>query len=347
MLLIINLIKVWHIFCKSHNNNFKIQVMKKMIFVLAMFLTAATTYTQTSRKPANNNTAMDTKENATNHSRVSSGTNHASFTANSRGSESTSATNFVRNEQTTPQQNITRNNNTQKPSGRENTTQKPNSRETNTVERHQNGTNANATDRRNNNVRTENSNPNSGHSRESTHRPNGNQSRVVEYESPRVYRDQHRVTHQYHNPPATREYRSVHYVYRRPVHYEVYWTPEIHRHFIEIYPMVHYWNYYDGYRINTISAYDAMYYRGDVMTVYGEVFEVYYSRQTDEYFLYFGAYYPYQDFTVILPGYLAHKYSYQPERYFENRCIAVTGLITTFNGEPEIVVRESFQINMY
>jgi hypothetical protein len=174
------------------------------------------------------------------------------------------------------------------------------------------------------------------------------QRNVVAYESPRVYRNQHtNVAHHYNNPPATREYRSVHYIYRRPVHYEVYWTPEIHNNFIEIYPMVHRWDYYNGYRIEMISAYEAMYYRGDVKTVYGEVFEVYYERQTDEYFLYFGAYYPYHDFTVIIPGYLARRYSLHPMRYFENQCMAVTGLITTFNGEPEIVVKKSFQLNLY
>ena len=121
----------------------------------------------------------------------------------------------------------------------------------------------------------------------------------------------------------------------------------MHRHFIDIYPMVPSWRYYNGYRIDMISAYDAMYYRGEVMTVYGRVSDVYYSRNTDEYFLYFGPYYPYQDFTVVMPGYLARRYSRNPERYFMDRHLAVTGLITTFEGEPEIVVKKDFQINLY
>jgi hypothetical protein len=299
--------------------------MKKMIFVLAMLLTAATAYTQTSRKPANHNTATNPKENATNHSRVSNGTKEESFAANSRRSENTSVTN-TRTEQTTQQRSV--------------------NRETNTVERHRNDQNSTTPETRENNENRVYTNSNNVHN-ERQHRVSDNPSHRVDYESPRVYRDHHAVVHHYNNPPANREYRSIHYIYRRPVNYEVYWTPVIYRHFIEIYPMVEYWDYNPGYRIDMISAYDAMFYRGDVRTVYGEVFEVFYSWKTDEYFLYFGAYYPYQDFTVILPGYLARRYSHNPERYLENRCIAVTGLITSFNGEPEIVVKKSFQINLY
>jgi hypothetical protein len=111
--------------------------------------------------------------------------------------------------------------------------------------------------------------------------------------------------------------------------------------------MVTYWNYYPGYRISNVSAYFAEYYMGEVMTVYGKVKEVFYSRSTDEYFLYFGAYYPYQDFTVVMPGWIARQYTRRPERYFENDYLAVTGLITSFNGNPEIVVKEAFQLNRY
>lgn len=114
-----------------------------------------------------------------------------------------------------------------------------------------------------------------------------------------------------------------------------------------MYPMVTHWTYHSGYRISNVSAYYAEYYMGDVATVYGKVKEVYYSRSTDEYFLYFGAYYPYHDFTVVMPGWVARQYSARPDRYFEHNYIAVTGLITSFEGKPEIVVKESFQLNFY
>jgi hypothetical protein len=114
-----------------------------------------------------------------------------------------------------------------------------------------------------------------------------------------------------------------------------------------MYPVVGHWHYHEGYRIANVSAYFAGYYMGDVVSVYGRVSEVYYSRETDEYLLYYGAYYPYNDFTVIMPGWIARSYSRRPARFFTNREVAVTGLVTSFNGEPEIVVKESFQIHFY
>ncbi|MBN1949560.1 MAG: hypothetical protein JW801_00050, partial [Bacteroidales bacterium] len=170
---------------------------------------------------------------------------------------------------------------------------------------------------------------------------------VVTYNSPRAYHQKHTVHHHYHTPPPSVEYRRVHTVYRAPVNVHFYWTPTMHRHFIEIYPMVNHWKYHNGYHIQSISAYDAMYYRGEVMTVYGLVSDVYYSRNTDEYYLYYGPYYPYQDFTVVIPGYLARMYSRNPASFFTNRYLAITGLITTYDGEPEIVVRKDFQISLY
>ena len=121
----------------------------------------------------------------------------------------------------------------------------------------------------------------------------------------------------------------------------------MHRYYCRMYPEVNHWYYNRGYHIEMVSSYFADYYIGEVMTVYGEVSEVYYSPRTDEYFLYYGPYYPYQDFTLIIPGYIARRYSPHPERYFERQYMAVTGLITNYDGQPEIVVRESFQLHPY
>ena len=305
----------------------KIQEMKTMIFVLAMLLTAATAYNQTSRKPANHNTATETKERkvVTDRSNPPSNNRHNTQNVNTgRSVTTTTTTNSTRTVQTT----------TARPANRQTEVREQNNRQTN-----------------NNNTST--SQESRYHAtNNTTYRPAHNatvveHNRVVEYTSPRVYRQSHRAVHYYHTPPPSREYRSVHYVYRRPANLEIYWTPVMYRHFITIYPMVPTWNYYEGYRIPMVSAYDAVYYRGSVVTVYGKVTEVFYSRETDEYFLYFGAYYPYQDFTVIMPGNMARRYSHRPDRYFDNQYMAVTGLITTFNGEPEIVVKETFQMNLY
>ena len=292
-----------------------------------MLLIAATSYNQTSRKTANTNTtATQVKPNTSsrqNSSTVTRSPNENRVVNNNRNERSNPAT---RNENTTPP--TTRNNENQIV-GRNNP---PTTRNTNTNRVENNSTS------RSHNYSPGNNNPPPRTSR---------RTEAVTYNSPRVYRERHIVAHNYPNPPRSREYRSSHYVYRRPVHLNIYWTPVMHRHFMEIYPMVPYWNYHSGYRIEMISTYDASYYQGEVMTVYGSVNEVYYSRATDEYFLYFGPYYPYQDFTVVMPGYLARRYSRHPEGFFAGQYLAITGLITTFDGEPEIVVKEKFQINIY
>ena len=117
--------------------------------------------------------------------------------------------------------------------------------------------------------------------------------------------------------------------------------------YVRYYPMVTTWRYPVGYRIQTISAYDAMLYRGEVMSVYGQVTEVFYSRETDEYFLYFGAYYPYHDMSVVVPGWIARGMSRWPEKYFEQQHIMVTGLISTYDEKPEIAIRDAGQISIY
>jgi hypothetical protein len=302
--------------------------MKKMMLILAMTLIAATSYNQTSRKPANTKPAASKEKE--NPARTSSATI----------SRSTTETRSVNNNRSQQNNNVNRPENTReattRPSGDRINRTELNTSNVNTsshpvVNRTPRYTSPNNTQQQTTTVRTERT----------------ERQGAVVYNSPRVYRDNHVIHHQYTTPPPSREYRAYHYVYRIPVNFEVYWTPYIHSHFITIYPMVPYWYYYTGYRIEMISAYDAIYYQGEVMTVYGRISEVYYCRETDEYFIYFGPYYPYQDFTVVMLGYLARRYSSHPERFFTDQYMAVTGLITSFNGEPEIVAKESFQIHIY
>lgn len=316
--------------------------MKKMMLILVMLLIAATSYNQTSRKSANS------KETATKRPSRSEQVSRSGSSSNAHAQQE---------RRTETRSNEQRNN-------REatRTAKQPNTSRSTTRQVSNSGSSGRSSDRSSTttNTRRSTTTTNRSTSRSSTvvadpasrnyhtDRPADHRNRqVVEYSSPRTYRSTHQVHHHYSTPPRSIEYRRVHYVYRRPSYIEFYWTPAMHRHFVEIYPMVHHWKYRNGYRIDMISAYDAMYYRGEVMTVYGRVNEVFYSRNTDEYFLYFGPYYPYQDFTVVIPGYLARSFSRRPERFFTNRDMAVTGLITTYEGEPEIVVKRDFQINLY
>ncbi len=158
----------------------------------------------------------------------------------------------------------------------------------------------------------------------------------------RIHREVHGVYR-----PGTVEYRRIHHAYRVPVHIDVIWTPRMYYDYRMIYPEYRYWYYPYGYRIRTISAYDALYYTGEIVNVYGRVIEAWYSRKTDEYILYFGARFPYQDFSVIIPGHRARQFSHRPELFFEGRYMWVTGLISLHNGQPEMVVMKKHQIHLY
>jgi hypothetical protein len=158
----------------------------------------------------------------------------------------------------------------------------------------------------------------------------------------RVHREVYSV-----DRPRPVEYRRVHHPYRAPYDIHVIWTHNMYHEYMMMYPNYNYWYYPSGYSIRTISAYDAIYYIGEVMNVYGRVYETWYCRETDEYFLYFGARYPYQDFSVIIPGHKARQFSRRPGIFFEGRYIWVTGLISMHQGQPEMIIRKKHQIHLY
>lgn len=165
------------------------------------------------------------------------------------------------------------------------------------------------------------------------------------YHTPDIERVHRKVYHV--KRPRSIEYRRIHYAYRVPKHINIVWSPRMYREYILIYPEFRYWYYPYGYKIRTISAYDAAYYIGDVANVYGKVYEAWYSWQTDEYYLYFGAPYPYYDFSVVVPGRKARQFNRNPEIFFEGRYIWVTGLISLHEGKPEMIVRKKHQIHLY
>ena len=150
----------------------------------------------------------------------------------------------------------------------------------------------------------------------------------------------------YHQTPA-RETHHHHYVRRTPAHVDIVWDVHMHRDYCTIYPYVKVWRISAGTRIHSIPAYDAYAYVGDVMRVYGYVNEVYYDTRADEYHLYLGDFYPFQDFTVIVPGYVARRISYRPMRYFRNRYIWSTGYITEYERMPEMIVKRDYQFGVY
>ena len=149
----------------------------------------------------------------------------------------------------------------------------------------------------------------------------------------------------YHYNPV--RYRKVNYHYREPNRIHVTWTNRMYNDYRHMYPEFGYWYYPIGYRIVTVPSYNAFHHIGEVRNIYGRVHEVYYSWTTDEYHLYFGGSYPYHDFTVIIPGNQARRYDRYPDMYFEGRYMWVTGLLSTFEGRPELIVRRRSQIHLY
>jgi hypothetical protein len=174
-----------------------------------------------------------------------------------------------------------------------------------------------------------------------------NSTRNVTYASSRVYTGNHKTVHPYTTSNFCTTYPTTHTIYRTPTYVNIIWTPNMHTHYIKMYPSARNINYRYGNRIEQISANKAEYFIGEVKNVYGMVTEIYYSQQSDEYFLYMGAYYPYQSFTVVVPGNIARKQSYRPGNYYLNQHLNVTGLLTAFDGKPEIVVKASNQLNLY
>lgn len=157
----------------------------------------------------------------------------------------------------------------------------------------------------------------------------------------RVHPARHVKVHHHHNTHV-HHYRVLYY----PAYRDIYWTRAMYRNYRVWYPNYH-WSYNYGYRIQTISAFDAKYNLGEVAMVYGRVSGTWYNRETDDYLLFFAGEYPYHHFTVVLPGRIARRFSWRPERYFLGEHMTVTGLITTYDGVPEVIVKNRRQVGIY
>ncbi|TSA39100.1 MAG: hypothetical protein D4R64_00695 [Porphyromonadaceae bacterium] len=158
-----------------------------------------------------------------------------------------------------------------------------------------------------------------------------------------------RVNNHYHNRyiPISFEVRRSRYYFRQPHHYDLIWTPLLFHRFMFYYPTQRNWDMEFGSQIETISAYDAQNYAGTVRRVYGKVDEVYYSPEDENYILYIGAPFPYQDISIVVPKNIARNVSMNPKWYFQNEYVWVIGLINMWEGKPEIIVRDEDQIRKY
>jgi len=120
----------------------------------------------------------------------------------------------------------------------------------------------------------------------------------------RHIRDMHNFRH--YNPLPW-EIRRSRYYYRVPYHIDLIWTPLLFHRFMYYYPTHNDWSMEFGSRIETISAYEAREFAGVVKRVYGKVAEVFYSPGDENYILYVGAPFPYQDISIVVPKHIARN----------------------------------------
>jgi hypothetical protein len=151
-----------------------------------------------------------------------------------------------------------------------------------------------------------------------------------------------RVKLHYHHHTYLNNYGVLYY----PSYNSMYWTRSMYRDYHKWYPGFH-WSYSYGHRIQTISIWDAKFNLGEVAMIYGRVYATWYNKETDDYLLFFGGDFPYQQFTAVVPGHIARKYSWRPQRFFLGEHVTITGLITSFDGSPEIVIKHRRQLSLY
>jgi hypothetical protein len=151
------------------------------------------------------------------------------------------------------------------------------------------------------------------------------------------------INHYYHNK---RKVRNLYYNYKRVPAVRMIYHTSWHRFYAARYPAYNY-GHLVNHRLSLISGRQAQYHVGEVAAVFGRVYETYYDDINNEFYLYFGAPYPQNDFTVVVTGREARKMRRHSPRYYIGRDFIVSGLVTQWNGNPEIVINYSSQLKRY
>lgn len=158
----------------------------------------------------------------------------------------------------------------------------------------------------------------------------------------RYYYPEKRVKMHVHPRTYHNHYKVMYY----PAHREIIWNKRMHRYYVDLYPG-YTWRYHTGYHIQTISAFETRYNVGELARVYGRVYATWYNRESDDLLLFFGGEFPLQEFTMVIPGHIARRYNWRPERYFLGQHILATGLITSYDGNPEMIIKKKRQLDVY
>ncbi len=176
-------------------------------------------------------------------------------------------------------------------------------------------------------------------------------TRIVTTEAERNSVNRH--THKVYYPPKHKKvhvhsqmYGGSYRVLYHPSHMDIIWTHKMHRYYRDIYPGA-YWRYPLGAHIRTISVFETTFNIGEIARVYGRVYGTWYNRESDDLLLFFGGEYPQQAFTLVVPGKIARRYHWRPERYFMGKHIWSVGLISSFEGTPEMIIEKRDQLHLY
>ena len=104
-----------------------------------------------------------------------------------------------------------------------------------------------------------------------------------------------------------------------------------------------------GYcQIESLSTDEASNHLGEIKSVYGVVVSTHYNEKTPNspIFLNLDKAYPEHIFTIFIVAAARDSFDWFPEIYYLNKKISVTGLISEFKGNPEIVVNSPSQIKL-
>ena len=134
------------------------------------------------------------------------------------------------------------------------------------------------------------------------------------------------------------------HIYPRRPHFSIRWRPAwktfYRYHFPSFKLGVH-------SMVITIPAYETTNHLHESAGVYGRVYEVLYDRRSNELYLYLGAPYPRQDFTIIVTGRLAREMKRFPHSYFLGQDFMVSGFISEYRNQPEMVIKYREQIKRF
>ena len=98
----------------------------------------------------------------------------------------------------------------------------------------------------------------------------------------------------------------------------------------------------------TYAAAEAASHIGETITICDKVYGTKFleTSGTQPTFLNLGAAYPNSPFTVVIFGKDRPNFKEQPEVYYNNKKVCVTGLVKEYNGKPEIVISGEGEIRV-